>query len=98
MASVSGGLFHPTPASTTVAPGPRPEAGPLSLAAVTDAQTTAGGGTGSGLGDPRFSGSLPAPAEQVVSTTTGEGGTVIHLPDGSTITLVGVTQIASFIH
>jgi hypothetical protein len=71
----------------------------LTLTAITDTQTTAGGGgAGSGLGDPRFSGSLPAPAGQTVTTQTQEGGTVIYLPDGSTITLVAVTHLASIIH
>jgi hypothetical protein len=105
MASVSGGLFHTgSPTSTQVTAAPRPDAGPLSLASVT------GGGSGkagsgldtvSGLqGGMRIAGTLAAGTEQVVASQTQQGGNlVLHLSDGSTITLVGMTHIdASFIH
>lgn len=52
-------------------------------------------------GDVRFSGQHSGGAgDHVVANQTHEGGnTVIHLPDGSTITLVGTTHVdASFIH
>jgi hypothetical protein len=106
MATVCGGLFHPaSPTPTHVTVSPRPEAGPLSLASV-----TGGGGSdprGSGFdtvsgpqGDLRVAGSLPAGTEQVVATQAQEGGNlVLHLSDGSTITLIGVTHVdANFIH
>jgi hypothetical protein len=50
--------------------------------------------------DVRFSGTTPAGTEQVVATQAQEAGnTILHLPDGSTITILGVTHIdASFIH
>jgi hypothetical protein len=57
--------------------------------------------TVSGLqGDARFSGAAPTGTEQVVATQTQDGGNaILHLPDGSTITLIGVTHVdASFIH
>ena len=104
MASVGGGLFHPAPPTPTqVIASPRPDAGPLSLASITGG----GGGGGSGFdtvmgqqGDLRVAGGLPAGTEQVVATQTQEGGNlVLHLSDGSTITLIGVTHVdANFIH
>jgi hypothetical protein len=121
MATVAGGLFHPAPTAAHVAASPRPDAGPLSLASITNVHTTiaggaatisggAGGGSdtvGSGFdtvsgpqGEGKFAGSLPASTEQVVATQTQEAGNlVLHLADGSTITLVGVTHVdSSFIH
>ena len=66
---------------------------------------TVGGGfdtvSGPQHADVRFSGHHHAGrGDQVVANQTQEGGnTVIHLPDGSTITLVGTTHVdASFIH
>jgi serralysin len=141
MASIPGGLFQPTPntgqaGSATASPN----AGRLSLASITDPQSTisgagsggdtvggahttiagSGGGhdtvAGSGHdtvasgfdtvsgpqhGDVRFAGGgATAGTEQVVATQSQVGGnTVLHLPDGSTITLVGVTHVhSSFLH
>jgi hypothetical protein len=51
-------------------------------------------------GDVRFAGSAPAGSEQVVATQTLEGGnTILHLQDGSTLTLIGITHVdTTFIH
>lgn len=110
MATVAGGLFHATSPTAPIAASPRPDAGPLSLSSVADTHTTmtGGGGTaGSGFDTvtgPQpgggFAGNLPAGTDQVVATQSVEGGnTVLHLPDGSTITLVGVTHVdSSFVH
>lgn len=51
-------------------------------------------------GDVRFSGQQPGGGDHVVANQTQEGGnTVIHLSDGSTITLVGSTHVdATFTH
>jgi hypothetical protein len=100
MASVHGGLFQASPpASTQVTHAPSPQAGHLGLASVTAGfDTSSGGTTGPGL---RISGTLQGSGtENVVASQTTEGGNVVlHLPDGSTITVVGVTHIsASFIH
>jgi hypothetical protein len=71
---------------------------------------TSGGGSntaGSGFdtvsgaqGDVRFAGNAPAGSEQVVATQTVEGGnTILHLQDGSTLTLIGITHAdITFIH
>jgi hypothetical protein len=88
------GLASITEAHTTIAGG----------ADTTPGSAPMGGGgsdTVSGLqGDVRFAGNTPAGTEQVVATQTQEAGnTILHLPDGSTITLVGVNHVdASFIH
>lgn len=153
MASVTGGLFHLTPPSTVQAgsSASSSNAGRLSLASITDPQSTISGAGGhdtvagsgsdtvSGIprigshttiagsggsptvpggshdavagsgsdtvsgpeqGSVRFAGGATAGNEQVVATQSQSGGnTILHLPDGSTITLVGVTHIdATFIH
>jgi hypothetical protein len=51
-------------------------------------------------GSVRFAGGTTAGTEQVVATQSQSGSNIIlHLPDGSTITLVGVTHFdATFIH
>lgn len=66
---------------------------------------TVGGGfdtvSGPHRDDARFSGQhYRGGGEHVVANQTQDGGnTIIHLPDGSTITLVGTTHVdASFIH
>jgi hypothetical protein len=109
MATVAGGLFHTSAPTTPVTGAPRPDAGTLSLSAIAGAHPTVGGGGSSGTGfdtvsGPQagggFAGNLPAGTEQVVATQTTEGGnTVLHLPDGSTITLIGLTHVdSSFVH
>lgn len=58
---------------------------------------TVSGPQQSGVG---FAGELHGGTEQVVASQTQQGSnTVLHLPDGSTITLVGTTHVdASFFH
>jgi hypothetical protein len=110
MATVAGGLFHASSPTAPVTAGPRPDAGPLSLSAVAGAHATVGGSASTSssgfdtVSGPQagggFAGNLPAGTDQVVATQTVEGGnTVLHLPDGSTITLIGVTHVdSSFVH
>jgi hypothetical protein len=106
MASVGGGLFHPaSPTPSQVTPSPRPDAGHLSLGSVTDDGGSHSGGSGfdtvnAPQADLRVAGSLPAGTEQVVATQTQAGGNlVLHLSDGSMITIAGVTHLdANFIH
>jgi hypothetical protein len=114
MASVSGGQFqlgggHHSAQVSQV----RASAGHFSLASVTHS-TVAGGNfhagndtVGSGfdtVSGPQHAGGFTtvvhAGAEQVVATHTADGGnTLLHLPDGSSITVVGVTHIdATFFH
>jgi serralysin len=75
------------------------------------APATVGGGSGTvgsgfdtvsgpGAGGVAFAGQVQGGTDQVVATQTVVGGnTILTLPDGSTITLVGVTHIdASFVH
>jgi hypothetical protein len=73
---------------------------------------TVGGGVGAGrigidtvsgphqVGGAGFAGKIDGGTEQVVATQISQGGnTVLHLHDGSTITLVGTTHVdASFFH
>jgi hypothetical protein len=109
MATVTGGLFHASQPVTAATGAPRPDAGPLSLSSIAATHTTVAGGAGTGSGfdtvsGPQagggFAGNLPAGTEQVVATQTQDGGnTVLHLSDGSTITLIGVTHVdSSFVH
>jgi hypothetical protein len=103
MATVAGGLFHPTSAAPThVTATVRPDAGFLSLGSVTGGIGSGGSGTDTVVGpqgDPRFAGNLPSSTEQVVATTTQVGGdTVVSLTDGSTLIFVGMTKPDAIIH
>ena len=70
--------------------------------------TVAGGGAAGGgfdtvsgpqHGDARFSGQQHGGGHVVANQTQDGGNTILHLPDGSTITLLGTTHVdASFVH
>ena len=105
MASVAGGQFH---FGADKAPGSRAgsTAGHLSLASVVDYHETVKGSGGSGFDSVAgpSSGELAGQAgggagDNIVSTHTAGGNTLIHLPDGSSLTVLGSTHLdGSFFH
>jgi hypothetical protein len=100
MPSVTGAshLLSASPGHQLVAGSAQPSnAGSLSLASITHGH---GLDTASATHPANFAGGAAAGTEHVVATQTQAGGnTVLHLHDGSTITVVGVTHIdASFFH
>ncbi len=103
--SVSGGHALSSKSVSTapvVANAGRLALGTVSHSTVSGGQTAAAGhDTVSSLGHTAsFSTTAHGGSGQVVATHTAEGGhTVIHLADGSTIHVVGVTHVgATFIH
>lgn len=97
-ASISGGHFNfPTP-SETVPGSSWGSAGGLSLNAV--ASSTVGGSSGSGFDSVNSaSGGLAGQggggSASLVSTQVSGGNTIVHLPDGSSLTVVGTTHLGA---
>jgi hypothetical protein len=99
MASVHGAggghTLFPSAGHEQIAGGAQSGSGPLGLASATSGFDTV---TGPGQGSGGFAGA--GGSAQVVASQTQAGANVqVHLQDGSTITVVGVTHIdASFFH
>ena len=104
MASVCGAQFH-FGGHDQVSPGQGGGASNLSLSSIADEHSTVAGAGGAGSGfdtitAPGASSDIPHAqgGSDVLATQGQEGGnTVVHLADGSSITVLGVTHIdASF--
>jgi hypothetical protein len=104
MASVSGGNFHFSSSAESVSGGSggKASAGSLSLTSVAAFHATVGGGDANSAGfdsvnSPSAGGGLAgqsaASTEHVITTQSSGGNTIVHLPDGSSLTVVGSTHV-----
>ena len=112
MASISGGQFHfSSGQDTPTGSSQGATAGHLSLTSIADYHSTVPGGETGGptgfdsvnspsSGGSGLAGQVHGASESTVVTQSQQGGnTVVHLPDGSSLTVVGVTHVdGSFFH
>jgi hypothetical protein len=96
MASISGGQFHFSSGHEPVSGSNQgATAGHLSLASIGSGFDT--------VNTPEHGGGAPTPvgsgSSGVVTQAQDGGNTVVHLPDGSSLTIVGANHVdASFLH
>jgi hypothetical protein len=97
MASISGGQFHFSSGHEPVVGGSA-DSGSLSLSSIADAS---GSGVDSvvGAGSSGGATNVGGGSDAVVTSHSQDGGTVVNLPDGSSLTIVGALHVdTSFIN
>ena len=105
MASVSGAQFHFASSENVSGSGSDATAGHLSLTSIAAYDATIGGGGSTGfdsVNSPSAGGLAGQPAgasDNLVTTQASGGNTIVHLPDGSSLTVIGTTHLdGGFFH